>query len=139
MSEGLKVPEFGFPADIIAKYHVRLISYELMNIFRPGEAPLREISLAVEDASKALSALREELASRGWSVELVEVYRHDVVIARPPSGELVLGVLASESSDGPVMTVVASPVKPGANLEAFWPEVKDLLMVLCPSPHEVGD
>ena len=139
MSKGLKVPKFGFPADIIAKYHVRLISYELMDVFRPGEVPIKEISLVVEDASKALSGLRKELASRGWSVELVEVYRHGVVIARPPSGELVLGVLASESSDGPVLTVVASPAKPGANLEASWPEVKDLLMALCPSPHEVGD
>jgi len=102
-----QVPEFGFPSDIVAGYHVRLLYYELLDIFcRKGIS--RASSWLVQASWDLLSLAEGWLREKGWRTEALELGGRKILLARRASEGITMGLVASRCPDGVVVTALCS-------------------------------
>ncbi len=139
-SPAISVPELGFPPDIIARYHRALMLYELLEVFLPSSAHAATVlSFLIRDQDPAglVSKLCNKLASEGWAIKPHELRGRTVLLAESPGANAVVGILASITPAGPVLSLIISSGDK-ARLSALTSELRKGLLELCPGAEEVA-
>ena len=132
------VRKFGYPADVVAGYHVRLLTYGATEKLVPTPGHVQEaVSFFLPDR-EALDKLVLGLASRGWELENVRAGGRKVAIAAHGAGELRAGLVASEAEGKLVLTLVISTPEREALRKALA-ELEELVMEMAPGAKKLGE
>ena len=133
------VPRLGFPPDVITRYHEALLLYEFPDTFMPSpSSKVVAISFLLrgDGLGELVSKLREKLTSEGWFLVEREIRGRKLFIAEDASNEAVMGVIATDTPEGPILSLVVSSAD-RAKLSFLTTELRTWLLRLCPEAEEI--